>query len=69
MHHRRQQCLVAEWLGLSVTVRVRVRAGPGNVIFFRSFLFFCVKVTNTFVLHVITVVATFVAYEQLKYVM
>ena len=26
MHYSRQQCLVAEWLGLSVTVRVRVRA-------------------------------------------
>ena len=26
MHHSRQQCLVAEWLGLSVTVRVRVGA-------------------------------------------
>ena len=25
VHRSRQQCLVAEWLGLSVTVRVRVR--------------------------------------------
>ena len=26
MHRSRQQSLVAEWLGLSVTVRVRARA-------------------------------------------
>ena len=37
----RQQCLIAEWLGLSVTVRVRAKA--------RETL---LKVTNTFVLHV-----------------
>ena len=48
MHHSRQQCLVAEWLGLSVTVRVRVRARAREWDFFLSVL----KVTNTFVLHV-----------------
>ena len=37
----RQQCLVAEWLGLSVTVRVRVRArargwNPFLLFFFSS---------------------------------
>ena len=26
VHHSRQQCLVAEWLGLSVTVTVRAKA-------------------------------------------
>ena len=41
VHHSRQQCLVAEWLGLSVIVRVR------------EWIFLSVlKVTNTFVLHV-----------------
>ena len=49
MHCSRQQSLIDEWLGLSVTVRVRARARECD--FFRSF-FFCVKVTNTFVLHV-----------------
>ena len=43
--HHHQQCLVAEWLGLSVTVRVRVTVrarGPGNGIFlFFFFFFFC----------------------------
>ena len=50
MHHHRQQCLVAKWLGLSVTVRVRARAREWDfsVLFFLSVL----KVTNTFVLHV-----------------
>ena len=33
----RQQCRVAEWLGLSVTVRVRTKAREWNP----SFLFFC----------------------------
>ena len=37
MHHSRQ-CLVAEWLGLSVTVRVRVRARARECDF--SLLFF-----------------------------
>ena len=36
MHGNRQQCLIARWLGLSVTVRVRARA----------------KVTKIFVLRV-----------------
>ena len=33
VHGNRQQCLVAEWLGLSVTVRVRVRARARECIF------------------------------------
>ena len=49
MHCSRQQSLIDEWLGLSVTVRVRARARECD--FFHS-IFFCVKVTNTFVLHV-----------------
>ena len=50
VHHRRQQSLVAGWLGLSVTVRVRARARECGfpVLFFLSVL----KVTNNFVLHV-----------------
>ena len=40
VHRFCQQCLVAEWLGLSVTVRVRVRARARQCDF--SFLlFFC----------------------------
>ena len=48
--HHRQQSLVAEWLGLSVTVRVRARARECcfSVLFFWSVL----KVANNFVLHV-----------------
>ena len=53
VHRSRQRSLVAGWLGLSVIVRVRVRARARewgfSVLFF---YFFCVKVTNTFVLHV-----------------
>ena len=52
MHRNRQQCLVAEWLGLSVTVRVRVRARSRECIF-PFFFFSLLKVTNTFVLCVI----------------
>ena len=53
MHRSRQQFLVAEWLGLSVTIRVRVRAKAGECDFSVLFFFFSVlKVTNTFVLHV-----------------
>ena len=50
MQHWSQQCLVVEWLGLSVTVRVRVRARARKWDLF----FVCVflKVANTFVLHV-----------------
>ena len=33
VHGNRQQCLVAKWLGLSVTVRVRVRATAREYIF------------------------------------
>ena len=40
MHRNRQQCLVAEWLGLSVTVRVRVRAKARECIFPLFFFFF-----------------------------
>ena len=40
VHRSRQQSLVAEWLGLSVTVRVKVRARPPNVIF-PFFFFLC----------------------------
>ena len=47
VHHRHQQCLVAEWLGLSVTVRVRARAREWDF-----FFLFMLKVTDTFVLHV-----------------
>ena len=51
MHRNRQQCLVAKWLGLSVTVRVWVRA---RNVFFPSFFFsllkvICLVVTATFV--------------------
>ena len=52
VHHSRQQCLVAEWLGLSVTVRVRVRARAREWDFSVLFFCLCLKVTNTFVLHV-----------------
>ena len=45
--HSRQQCIIAEWLGLSVTVRVRARAREWDFPLFLSVL----KVTNTFVLH------------------
>ena len=53
MHRSRQQCLVAEWSGLSFTARVRVRARTrewdfSTLLFFLSVL----KVTNIFVLHV-----------------
>ena len=40
MHHSRQQSLVAGWLGLSVTFRVRVRVRARECGF--SILFFCV---------------------------
>ena len=33
MHHRCQQCLVAKWLGLSFTVRVRVGEWGFSVLF------------------------------------
>ena len=49
MHHCCQQCLIAEWLGLSVTTRVRVRARAREWGF--TVLFF-LSATNTFVLHV-----------------
>ena len=50
VHCSCQQSLVARWLGLSATVKVRVRARAREC----GFSFFpCVKVTNTFVLHVI----------------
>ena len=61
MHHSRQQWLVAQWLGLSFTVRVRDRARARARLratllhSFFFFFFFCLsvlKVTNTFVLHV-----------------
>ena len=57
----RRQCLVAEWLGLSVTVRVRAKAKEWG---FPPFFFSHVlKVTNTFVLHcTLTVAATFMAF-------
>ena len=42
VHHCRQQCLIAEWLGL----------GPWNGILFHFFFLSVLKVTNTFVLHV-----------------
>ena len=42
VHGNRQQCLVAEWLGLSVTVRVRVRAKARECIF-PLFFFFSVR--------------------------
>ena len=48
MHHSRQQCLIAEWLGLCVTLRVRARVRECGF----SLLFFFVCVKNTFVLHV-----------------
>ena len=41
MHRNRQQCLVAEWLGLTVAVRVKVRARARGCIF--SLFFFCVE--------------------------
>ena len=59
MHHHRQQSLIAEWLGLSVTVRVRARArecGFSVLFFFLSVL----KVTINFV-WTLTVAATFMA--------
>ena len=43
VHRSRQQFLVAEWLGLSVTIRVRVRAKAGECDFSILFFFFCVK--------------------------
>ena len=50
VHHRHQQCLIAEWLGLSVIVRVRARAREWvfSVSFF-FFFFFSVCDKNTFV--------------------
>ena len=46
MLHNHQQCLVAKWLGCSVTARARARECTFP-------LFFSVlKVTNAFVLHV-----------------
>ena len=49
VHRSPQQCLVAEWLGLSFTVRVRVRARAKEWIF--PFFFLSVlKVTSTFCL-------------------
>ena len=50
VHHSCQQCLLAEWLGLSVTVRFRVRA---------RIVLSVLKVTNTSVLHVNSSAATF----------
>ena len=55
VYGNRQQCLVAEWLGLSVTgrVSVRVRARARECIFpFVFFFFSLLKVTKIFVLHV-----------------
>ena len=43
VHRSRQQCLIAEWLGLSVTVRVSVKVRPGNGIFPFFYFFVCVK--------------------------
>ena len=40
VHRSRQQFLVAEWLGLSVTIRVRVRAKAGECDFSVLFFFF-----------------------------
>ena len=53
VHHHHQQCLVAGWLRLSVTLRawVRVRARKRMFPFVLKF-FSVLKVTNTFVLHV-----------------
>ena len=51
MHRNHQQCLVAEWLGLSVTVRVRVRARARECIFLLFFISL-LEVTNIFVLRV-----------------
>ena len=51
MHGNRQQCLVAEWLGLSVRVRVRARARECIFPFF-FFFFSLLKVTKIFVLRV-----------------
>ena len=55
VHGNRQQCLVAGWLGLSVTVRVRARARARGCIFPFFFFFFffflsLLKVTKIFVL-------------------
>ena len=46
MHYSRQQCLVAEWSGHSVTVRVRVRARARKWNF-SLFFFVCVKMWQT----------------------
>ena len=51
VHGNRQQCLIDEWLGLSVTVRVRVRARARRCIF-PFFFFSLLKVTKIYVLHV-----------------
>ena len=40
VHHSRQQSLVAEWLGLSFTVRVRARDRARECDFFVFFFFF-----------------------------
>ena len=48
--HSHLKFLVVQWLGVSITVRVRVRARDGKWIFFVPFFFFLLKVTNTFVL-------------------
>ena len=39
VHHRHQQCLIAEWLELSVTVRVRARTRERDF----GVLLLCVK--------------------------
>ena len=49
VHGNRQQCLVAEWLGLSVTIRVRVRARARECIFPLRSLSCTLAVTATFV--------------------
>ena len=43
VHGNCQQCLVARWLGLSVTVRVSARASECIFPFFPFFFFFSVK--------------------------
>ena len=52
VHGNRQQCLVAEWLGLSVTVRVRVRARARECIFPFFFFLSLLKVAKIFVLRI-----------------
>ena len=49
VYRSRQQSFVAEWLGLSFTVRVMVRARARECGFFRSFFFFlCVVCHSTY---------------------